>query len=224
MATQAKLEVGIWRDTLEARDVAIMTPHFKVVSASPDWDALCDDLATAINTWQAVPAQVRVRAYDDEGSPPRAPIGEAFKSKGLAPVSTMNRDIAVCLSFSGGSGRATERGRLYVPCYVTGIAASAAVASVTMLQKCADLVPILTGLGGVNVDWVVWSSKLRSSKPVERWYVDNAFDTQRRRGIKATARQSGTTTEEQTPNIVQLGVPLDSETRAAVEASGSDGG
>jgi hypothetical protein len=205
VATQAKLEIGLWKDTLEARDVAIMTPHFKVVSSSPDWDGLCSDLAEAMLGWVGnSQTQIRVRAYDDEGTPPRRPLGEAYRSKGAAGISSSNRDVALCLSFHGGSGRPSERGRLYVPLYAAGLAPSGATANTTSLNKAAALVPILTGLGGVNVDWVVWSPKLRSSKPVTDWHVDNAWDTQRRRGMGATSRLSGTTTEDSVPNLVSL--------------------
>jgi hypothetical protein len=218
MATQAKIEIGMWRDSLEARDVAIMTPHFKVVSASPDWDALCDDLAAGINTWiGSSTVQIRTRAYDDEGSPPRAPLGEAFRNKGSAGASGTNRDIALCLSFHGGSGRPTERGRLYAPLYILGIGATGPNASTTTMNKIGALVPILTGLGGLNVDWVVWSQKNRHSTPVTDWHVDNAYDTQRRRGLGATAQVSGTTTEGDTPNLRLLGPGLSSELLEAVE-------
>src|SRR4051812_31924769 len=149
MAT-AKLEIGVWRDTLEARDVAIMTPHFKTVGPFTSWEALCQDLATAIDTWQASRSQVRVRAYDDESPPPNAPLAEAYSSKGIAGTSAQNRDVALVLSFSGGSGQPSQRGRLYAPVYLTGLGPNTPVASSTMLSKVAALVPILTGLGGVN--------------------------------------------------------------------------
>lgn len=217
MANQAKLEIGMWKDTLEARDVAIMTPHFRAVSLSPDWDALCDDLAAGIAGWCGGTAtQVRVRAYDDEGTPPRAPLAEAFRNKGLAPVSGTNRDTALCLSFHGGSGRPTQRGRLYAPLYIMGLNSTGNTASTTIMNKVAALVPILTGLGGVNIDWVVWSGKNRSSVPVTDWYVDNAYDTQRRRGMPATAKISGTTTEDSAPNFSLLGPPPDPELLEAI--------
>jgi hypothetical protein len=220
VATQAKFEIGMWRDTTDARDVAIMTPHFKVVSASPDWDALASDLATAINTWVGNSGvQIRIRVYDDEGSPPRRPLAEAIRNPGNSTPSASNRDTAVCLSFHGGSGRPTERGRLYVPLYILGIAGTGANVSTATQTKVGALAPILANLGGVNVDWVVWSAKLHSSKPVTNWHVDNAFDTQRRRGLTATARLSGTVDEDDVPNLRLLVPQPDQDLLQAVEQS-----
>jgi hypothetical protein len=90
------------------------------------------------------------------------------------------------------------------------VSTSGPVANGTITAKVAALVPILTGLGGVNVDWVVWSSKLRTSVPVTDWHVDNAFDTQRRRGIGATVTVSGTTSEASAPNFFTNG-PVDDQ-------------
>jgi hypothetical protein len=218
VASRAKLEVSMWRDTLEARDAAVMTPHFHVVSTDPGWDSLTDDLAAAVATWiGSSSVQVRVRAYDDMGTPPRAPLAEAFRNKGQAGASGTNRDIALCLSFHGGSGRPSERGRLYAPLYILGIGATGPTASASTQTKVGALASILANLGGVNVDWVVWSQKLRTSVPVTNWHVDNAYDTQRRRGMPASARLSGTVDEGDVPNFRLLQLPPPADVVAELE-------
>jgi hypothetical protein len=63
-------------------------------------------------------------------------------------------------------------------------------------------VPILTALGGLDVDWVVYSRVDNRSSPVTDWFVDNSWDTQRRRGPRATSRITGTTSEASAPNLV----------------------
>jgi hypothetical protein len=194
-------------DSANPTDGLTITPHFKVVNLpglSNNIQGLADDLATALMTWQTINTQLTVKMYDAQHAKPNYPLATTVKAgSGINPASN-NRDVALCLSYYATTNRPRRRGRIYTPCCVCGITPSSANATSTHMNKAAALVPIFTGLGGLDVDWVLFSRADNASYPVTNWYVDNAWDTQRSRGGKGTARVTGTTTEGNAPNLVAL--------------------
>jgi hypothetical protein len=186
-----RLQAAVWQDSLEPRDAMVINPHFNVSGAFTDANQLCADLADALVTYYTAEGQIRVRSYDAQGTVPVYPNGEATRQLGLSPASTVNRDVALVLSFYAGENRPRQRGRLYIPCSVTGIAATSARPTTTQQQKVADLVPILANLGGINVQWCVYSRVDDQARQVTNWWVDNAWDSQRRRGLRPTSRLLG---------------------------------
>jgi len=76
---------------------------------------------------------------------------------------------------------------------LTGHSAASAVASGALITKVAALVPLFEGLGGPDWDWGVYSRVDNQFRKYTNWFIDNAFDTQRSRGRKATGRTAGTT-------------------------------
>jgi hypothetical protein len=188
-----RLTCSFARDSIFAKDAIVMTPHFQVNGALQDPDQLCEDLATALDAWDSGTGQTTVRAYDAESAPPNYPLGEAIRNQGAAPSTTGVREVAICLSYFAGQTRPRRRGRLYVSCSLAGLSTSAARPSLANRQKVADLVPIFATLGGVNVDWVVWSRADSAARKVSNWWVDDAYDIQRSRGLVATTRLEGTT-------------------------------
>ena len=68
--------------------------------------------------------------------------------------------------------------------------------SQTTRDKVAELAPILAALGGVDVDWSVWSKVDGQARAVTNWWIDDEWDTQRLRGLRGATRTEGTTTEE----------------------------
>lgn len=157
----------------------------------------------------SVGSEATVKIYDMRDAKPRVP--EFTDTFTLTPDATnpLPNEVAVCLSFAaaGGSGLnpRRRRGRIYLGPWpssssstevVSGqsrptAAARTAIANAAASMKQTDL-PI--GIGG-SVRWAVYSptTDLTSSiddafNDVETGWVDNAFDTQRRRGPDATAR------------------------------------
>lgn len=188
-----RLQAAAWADTTFPTDACIINPCFDDHGATTDPDGLCEDLATALSTYYAGTRQITVKAYDLEGTKPVFPAGEHTLNAGQAPASTRVRETALCLSFYAGQNRPRQRGRLYVPCALTNITATAARPVAGEQQKVADLVPILAGLGGLDVDWIVWSQVDHQARKVTNWWVDNAWDTMRSRGVAPTSRLEGTT-------------------------------
>lgn len=192
----ARLQVAIAADSLLPRDAMVITPHFKVTTipfvVGADWDALADDLAQAVWSWIGGDHQVTVDAYDAEGPPPHFPLGHAVAGSGAAPASGGPRELAVCLSYYAGVNRAGHRGRLYVPATLIGGSFGLRPSS-TIQTKVGSLVPILADLGGVNVDWCLWSRTRSVGETVTNWWVDDEWDVIRSRGLRPTSRTSGTT-------------------------------
>lgn len=190
-----RLQCAFSCDTTFPTDQLIMTPHFRDSGVGTDPDGLCSDLATALDTWDNAVRQIRVTAYDAQGTPPVYPQGEHILNLGAAPATTTVREVAICLSYFSGVNRPRNRGRLYVPAALGGIATSGSRPSLANRQKVADLVPILTGLGGADVDWVVYSRVDNQARPVSNWWVDDTWDIQRSRGLRPTTRLEGTASE-----------------------------
>ena len=203
-----RLQVSMAADTALPRDRFVMTPHFDVgfdiadLTTSPDAQALCHDLAVALGNY-LVPQdgrEINVKAYDAQGTAPVYPIGDYTHAPATYPASGMLREVALCLSFYSGRNIKRYRGRLYIP--LAAIGGGSAVTprpAASTMTKAAQLAPILQNLGGTNVDWVVYSRADNVARPVTNWWVDDEWDIQRRRGLRGTTRQTGTTTEAGVP-------------------------
>jgi len=190
-----RLQTTFARDTLLPADGLTITPHFNTGSVIQDPQGLCDDLAAALDAWDNASGQITVKAYDAQGVPPVYPQGDAVVNVGAAPASTGVRETAVCLSFFAGTNRPRNRGRLFIPTVIMPGTQSSPRPSPTIQQKVADLVPILTGLGGVDVDWSVYSRMDNVPRSVSHWWIDDAWDTIRSRGLRPSARLEGSTSE-----------------------------
>lgn len=191
-----RLNVEMAGDSVLPRDAMTITPHFNDGGVGSDPQGLCDDLCAAVAAYCEGTRQVEVTAYDAQGSVPVHPQGYAITNVGLAPASTWPREVAVCLSFFSEFNRPRLRGRLYLP--VVCVATSAMIAgrpSAPVRTKVGALAPILQDLGGLDVDWVVYSRLDDVARPVTDWWVDDEWDTIRSRGLRSTTRLTGTTSE-----------------------------
>lgn len=192
-----RAQISIAADTSFARDRFVITPHFKV-TVSPNAQQLADDLHAAMLTYVGNASyDVDVKLYDAEQHPAGAPDGQ--KKSGTTSISSNGpREVALCLSFFAGTNEKRKRGRLYIPHNWifrkdTSPTAPGVRPSATARTAAAALVPIFTSLGGVDVDWVVYSRADAAARTVTNWYVDDEWDIQRRRGDRPTTRLTGTT-------------------------------
>jgi hypothetical protein len=191
-----RMALSTWLDSTLPTDAMIITPHFNDHGLTTNPDNLASDLITAWTAWMtptAQSAQVECKVYDAEAPAPNFPVATKRVRNGVSPASPTNRDVAVCLSFFADVNRPRHRGRVYVPVPLTGVAPSAALVPSTLRTKVGDLAAVFAALGGADVDWCVWSRVDRVARKVSDWWVDDAWDTQRRRGRRATARTTGTT-------------------------------
>lgn len=133
------------------------------------------------------------RLYNLDDPKPRVPILEVQRSFTPTNGNTLPTEVAVCMSYQAepvsGQSQARRRGRIFVgPLYETAndsgrpstqIMTSLAVAAGEMLAAAN---------ASLNERWVVWSEAGQSAADVVGGWVDNAFDTQRRRGWEYTQR------------------------------------
>jgi hypothetical protein len=175
--------------------VYFVAPNSEVLQV--DWSKLANDLAdqVVLKPWMNGADTINVRMYSLEDPEPRQPKADVTKPKpgvtGLGP-----RQIALVLSFRGAGTRARDRGRIYLGQY--GSAAMGDRPSDALLNGAITVADALAGLGGVDIDWSVFSPTTyltsqnygQSFKPVQLAWVDDRWDVQRSRAIEPTKRVS----------------------------------
>jgi hypothetical protein len=182
------------------RDVMQITPCFRVGAGllpdDPDWQSLADDLRTAVETWAFNDRKLTVKLYDIDAEPTtqvNRPKATAVSTTSNVTESSFPRELAICLSFYGGNNEPHNRGRLYLPYqFISGDDPSVRPSD-AMLTQCVALGTALAALGGIDVDWIVWSPTRRAATKVEHIWADDEWDVQRRRGLLPTKRISATT-------------------------------
>lgn len=202
-----RMQVSFGADSALPRDRFVITPHFRNaggILTDEDATSLTDDLADALltwrGTWSGLTREIIVKCYDAQKAPPSYPLHTAVRDANAYPASAVPREVAVCLSFYNERNIPRHRGRLYIPApFLYGTSISQARPAEDKRAIVAGLVPIFTGLGGPDIDWCVYSRRDDTARPVTHWYVDDEFDVQRRRGLRATTRTVGTTTEAGLP-------------------------
>jgi hypothetical protein len=140
-----------------------------------------------------------IKHYDLHDAPPRAPIRTTIAPAIVPGADSLPTEVALCLSYQGqrvsGLPQSRRRGRVYIgPLSVsalvqaTGLPNTAANGVIDTIAACGTFLAGATwsALGTV---WGVYSPTDDQGVTVTDGWVDNAFDTQRRRGEKATTRQ-----------------------------------
>lgn len=141
------------------------------------------------------------------GSPHGSPIRTDVMASldGAGANTGLPAEVACCLSFHSVFGpdaefgpgtrpRSRDRGRIYIGPLISTMATTVAPTSrvVPAPALISDLVVAAQNLrDDANTSWCVWSRKDAVLKFVTGVSVDDAFDTQRRRGEKPTARTAG---------------------------------
>jgi len=190
-----RLQTAWQLDSAFPRDKVIITPHFNDAGALTDPQSLCDDLAAALDAWFPTPAELKVTAYDAQGTPPVYPQGETILRPTATTPSSQPREVACCLSFYSERNLPRQRGRLYIPLQFLTSGAPGVRPNTTVTGKVAALAPIFEALGGPDVDWSVFSRITNTPHPVTNWWVDNEWDVMRSRGLRGDTRVTGTTSE-----------------------------
>ena len=179
-----RAQISFQLDTLFPRDAMTINPHYSGVNPQ----ALADALITRIAAIPAVGATqpMTVKVYDADKAPPSYPLASATAGSGTR-ASGWPREVALCLSYYSGFNRPSLRGRLYIPgAFSQG---SAGVTPTTTQQDnilawCDALI-----VGTSIATWEVYSKKNKSGAgPVTHAWVDNEWDTQRSRGLRADSR------------------------------------
>jgi hypothetical protein len=183
-----------------AQSIADQLISFYNVSHLPGGSPLGNEMSNVIAR-----ALCQIKIYNITPAPPHAPILTVGFTLTATSSSGMANEVALVLSYNGlvtaGVPARRNRGRMYFGPLVVGntsIDTGDLRPTTTMINKLAGAGSFLTPpFGTIDViNWCVYSRVQRAlGRPVEEYaipvakiHVDNAFDTQRRRGRAATSR------------------------------------
>lgn len=197
MATR-RYQISMAGDTTFPRDRVVNTLYFNHTALEPDdedLDQMCSDLTAVYDNWWtgAGVREIICRAYELGGPPPHNPVGEHIRNAGVSPGSVIPREVALCLSFRADQNVPRRRGRIFLPVFTCGAVGSirdqlTVRPGATLRDRVMLLASEFSGIGGADVDWSVYSGLDQAARKVEHAWVDDEWDTQRRRGLRSTAR------------------------------------
>lgn len=135
--------------------------------------------------------KLHCKVYNLADAIPRPPHADVTVGT-VTPDSTVPREVALCLSYYADRNLPHQRGRMYLPTagWRSGLALRPAT---TDRNRALDLATAIAGLGGVDIDWVVWSPTQRVARKVTTAWCDDEWDTVRKRGLKSTSRSTRST-------------------------------
>lgn len=136
-----------------------------------------------------------VKYYDLDDPTPRAPVLIKTLSWGAQGTSALPHEVALCVSFQAaklsGVPQASRRNRIFLGPLAASISGTTTGRPAGGdLDFIRDLFDDLLDTSGTAAawNWVTYSGKLGTSAPIDNGWIDNAFDTQRRRGVQPTSR------------------------------------
>ncbi len=136
------------------------------------------------------------KIYNRADAKPRRPIREsAWTLQGLAGQGGFPNEVSLCLSFRGGLVSGAPAGRRRGRVYIGPLSAGKSEEKVgeTRPSLVAQTTLSLAGLSLISgndaaTTWMIHSQVANSDTPVVVVHVDDAYDTQRRRGRDALTR------------------------------------
>jgi len=214
-------QVVLDRDGALPEDRIINVMHFEGDDQAPTpdrerWDELAPGLASRLVTFYQSRGPIMaatlagtgtIKLYDFSDPKPRIPRFE--QSFTFVPATTaFPGEVALVISFEGASepgvNMRRRRGRIYLGPLATGAASGTYTADVRPLasrmnETVSSFVTMATGSNGAARLAIFSPTTLSGGGSVDQaWtdavavWVDDAFDTQRRRGARATTRSLGT--------------------------------
>jgi len=173
------------------RDDITSTLHTKLASfynfGSGGADGLGKYLSNKVQRGTSLPNEIRY--YDLSEPEPREPVSFELVIPAAAAATDLPNEVAVCCSFYGTRNIPRQRGRVYLgPLNTAADEDGASDVRVTSDFRGAITFAAAALAGGTGPDWVVHSGAANADYPVTAGWVDNAFDTQRRRGAATSAR------------------------------------
>lgn len=139
-----------------------------------------------------------IKFYDIQAPAPNYPLFERNFNLDSAPFAVdMPQEVALVISYSNVSATTVARGRRRGRIYISGWGESTNVAGQPTDGTCDSLLTNFTDyVVAVNAistfDASIWSRTGETTYVIEEAHVDNAWDTQRRRGTKSDYRATWT--------------------------------
>lgn len=136
-----------------------------------------------------------IKRYDLPGTPPNYPTFERSFNLATNPAGTaLPAEVALCLSFQAervpGQFQARKRGRIYLGPLEIGMNADGRPTQGEFAGILNAAEALYDGIAGITDagEWSVWSPTDGVAYPLVEAWIDNAFDTQRSRGIDPSLR------------------------------------
>lgn len=187
-----RAQISAMADSALPRDRLVNTLHFDDAGAGSDPQALCNDLVEVFRAgWYTAPVREVMGRFYEVGPPPQFPVAETIINPNAAPLSSAPREVALCLSYFSERNLPRRRGRIYLAANAGGLGLGVRPTAADRTKALA-LGQAFADLGGVDVDWVVYSQADASHHDVSDTWVDDEWDTMRSRGLRATTRSVGT--------------------------------
>lgn len=134
--------------------------------------------------------EAEVRVYDLGNPAPRYPMIRFFDLLNM-PVGVLPSEVAVCLSYVADQNQPRQRGRIYLgPLNPSCAEITNGRAQVNTNMRIGALGALRALVNINNHALKLWSPTDQTMKEITGGWMDNAFDTQRRRGEEATARMT----------------------------------
>lgn len=203
-----QVQTILYPDTNIIADASVNTWSFHRTGAGGDPEALSTAVAAFYQqirlefagTVQNGEGGLRTKVYNLGQPEPRVPVYEGSYTLGASGSGSLPAEAAVCLSFRGdlesGVDPARRRGRVFLGPLA---AATSTVSSGTVFVDQDTITAILdayeafaTYVTTIDFECAVWSRVDSDLVPVTFAWIDNAFDTQRRRGPRPTTRTTRT--------------------------------
>lgn len=150
------------------------------------------------NLTSAAVGGLEIVGYDDEDTPPRAPVLRTPGTLVPAAGDPLPTEVSLCMSFQGtrlsGTPQARRRGRIYLPFMVEASNDSSGRPGTAFINAvvAAGAALLAASDAAGTWSWVTYSSVAPGYATVVDGWVDNEWDTQRRRGRDATSRTTFT--------------------------------
>jgi len=176
----------ITTDVPDAADFTALTTCFK---------DFYDDLSGILGAPLAQNGH-EIKYYDlAQAVPPNYPLSTNTWNLAVNPTGAgLPSEVALCLSFQGqrvsGSPQARRRGRVYIGPCTQSINSSARPSSGARGQLASAAVTLTSNLKAIsNISLLgVWSHANNLAVEIEDGWVDDVWDTQRRRGVQRVSR------------------------------------
>lgn len=194
----AQLQINMTTGVNE--DAVVNTYYFSGANAGLDVPVIelliknfYDDLVTIYSADVALSGH-QLKIYNLDDTPPRAPLSITTYNFPATPSgASLPHEVAICMSYQAtpqsGIPQARRRGRVYLGPLDTTFVMNGGYASAGL----TDTVKVATetfhaAAAATSVVWSVYSPTDQDLYEIDNGWVNNDFDTQRRRGRKATLR------------------------------------
>ena len=163
-----------------------------------DLSTMCSDIVSMYQKrYGNTTGEIQCKAYDVDAKP-NYPRAVATVHAGTPWLNTHPREVAMCLSYAGANrGNKSERGRIYLMPGISGTSASATDRerpSQTVMDWTINFYTFANesfpDLGGVDWKFGIWSPTYQKFTQAKQAWCNDEWDTQRRRGLRETTRNS----------------------------------